>query len=123
MSLIRTLTPPSRIWDGRNLSTVSVALMQKVLHLAMPTTRPRHMITETDQLSDALTEAAKIWPELSGQRTLLLRKVLEVGIESIEAQATKRTKSRWAKVQKLAGSMDGVWPANWRDELDQDWPR
>ena len=81
------------------------------------------MITETDQLSDALSEAAKIWPELSGQRTLLLRKVLEVGIESIEAQATKRTKSRLAQVQKLAGSMDGVWPANWRDELDQDWPR
>ena len=89
----------------------------------MPTSRPRHMITETDQLSDALSEAAKIWPELSGQRTLLLRKVLEVGIESIEAQATKRTKSRLAKVQKLAGSMDGVWPANWRNELDQDWPR
>ena len=42
------------------------------------------MITETDQLSDALSQAAKLWPELSGQRTLLLRKVLEVGIETIE---------------------------------------
>jgi hypothetical protein len=81
------------------------------------------MITETDQLSYALSEAAKIWPELSGQRTLLLRKVLEVGIESIEAQATKRTKSRMLKVQKIAGSMDGVWPANWKHELDKDWPR
>ena len=88
----------------------------------MPTTRPRHMITETDQLSVALIEAAKIWPELADQRTLLLRKVLEVGIETIEGQAKRNAKARLAKVQKLAGSMDGVLPANWRKELAEDWP-
>lgn len=88
----------------------------------MPTTRPRHMITETDQLRVALVEAAKIWPEFADQRTLLLRKVLEVGIETIQEQAKQRTKGRLAKVQKLAGSMDGVWPANWRKELAEDWP-
>ena len=88
----------------------------------MPTTRPRHMITENDQLSAALIEAAKIWPELADQRTLLVRKVLEVGIETIEGQAKQNTKGRLAKVQKLAGSMDGVWPAGWRKELAEDWP-
>jgi hypothetical protein len=80
------------------------------------------MITENDQLSAALLEAAKIWPELADQRTLLLKKVLEVGIETIEAQAKDATKGRLAKVQKLAGSMDGVWPAGWRKELAEDWP-
>ena len=50
------------------------------------------MITETDQLSAALIEAAKIWPELADQRTLLLRKVLEVGIETIEGQAKQNAK-------------------------------
>ena len=80
------------------------------------------MITENDQLSAALLEAAKIWPELADQRTLLLKKVLEVGIETIEAQANDATKGRLAKVQKLAGSMDGVWPAGWRKELAEDWP-
>ena len=80
------------------------------------------MITETDQLSDALSQAAKLWPELSGQRTLLLRKVLEVGIETIEQEATQKTKSRIAGVDKLAGSMPGVWPANWKQELAEDWP-
>ena len=80
------------------------------------------MITENDQLSAALIEAAKIWPELGDQRTLLLRKVLEVGIETIEGQAKDATKGRLAKVQKLAGSMDGVWPAGWRKELAEDWP-
>lgn len=80
------------------------------------------MITETDQLDDALSAAAKIWPELAGQRTLLLKKVLEVGIEIVELQANEKTKGRLATVQKLAGSMDGVWPANWRKELAEDWP-
>jgi hypothetical protein len=52
----------------------------------------------------------------------LLRKVLEVGIETIEQEATQKTKSRIAGVEKLAGSMPGVWPANWKQELAEDWP-
>jgi hypothetical protein len=80
------------------------------------------MITETDQLSDAIAHAEKLWPELAGQRTLLLRKVLEVGIEAIEQEATHKTKTKIAGVEKLAGSMTGVWPANWKQELAADWP-
>lgn len=81
------------------------------------------MITETDQLSDALTQAAMLWPELAEQRSLLLRKVLEAGIEAIELEATKKAKSRIAAVQKLAGSMDGIWPKTWKQELAADWPK
>lgn len=81
------------------------------------------MITETDQLSDALNQAAKLWPELAEQRSLLLRKVLEAGIESIELEATKKTRGRLTGVQKLAGSMDGIWPKNWKEELAADWPK
>jgi hypothetical protein len=80
------------------------------------------MITETDEISGALSQAAKIWPELAGQRTLLLRKLLEVGIQTIEMDLEKNTAQRIAAVEKLAGSMDGVWPANWREELVKDWP-
>jgi hypothetical protein len=80
------------------------------------------MITETDEISGALSQAAKIWPELAGQRTLLLRKLLEVGIRTIEMDLEKNTAQRLAAVEKLAGSMDGVWPANWREELVEDWP-
>jgi hypothetical protein len=81
------------------------------------------MITETDQLIKALAQAEKVWPELAGQRTLLLRKLLEAGIETVERESTEKTKDRLNQVQKLAGSMDGTWPANWKQELDQDWPR
>ena len=81
------------------------------------------MITETDRLSAALTEAAKLWPELAGERALLLRKLLEVGIETVEAKALETRQSRIIAVEKLAGSMDGVWPRNWKQELEQDWPK
>ena len=81
------------------------------------------MITETDQLAEGLSRAEKIWPELAGQRTLLLRKLLEVGIETVERESAQKTKDRLNQIQKLAGSMDGTWPANWKEELDKDWPR
>jgi hypothetical protein len=81
------------------------------------------MITETDQLSQALSKAEKIWPELQGKRTDLLRKVLEVGIDAIEKQSSEATKQRIATVEKLSGAMDGIWPSNWKQELAEDWPR
>jgi hypothetical protein len=80
------------------------------------------MITETDELATALNRAAILWPELAGQRALLLRKILEVGIESIDKDTAKLTDARLANIQKLAGSMNDVWPSNWQEELAEDWP-
>ena len=81
------------------------------------------MITETDQLTKALAQAEKIWPELAGQRTLLLRKLLEVGITTIERESAEKSSQRLTQIQKLAGSMDGTWPVNWKQELGGDWPK
>jgi hypothetical protein len=80
------------------------------------------MITETDQLSAAMAEAANIWPELAGQSALLICKILEVGIQAIEERAAVKAESRLVGVEKLAGSMDGVWPESWRAKLAKDWP-
>jgi len=80
------------------------------------------MITETDQISQGLSKAAKQWPELAEQRTLLLRKIIEAGLQAIENEESERTQSRLAYVKKMAGSMDGIWPTNWREELAEDWP-
>ena len=88
----------------------------------MPTLRQRHMITETDQISQGLNQAAKHWPELAEQRTLLLRKIIEVGLKAIENEESQGVRNRLAAIQKISGSMDGVWPANWREELAEDWP-
>jgi hypothetical protein len=81
------------------------------------------MITETDQLTEALAQAERIWPELAGQKTLLLRKLLEVGITTIERESAERSSQRLTQIQKLAGSMDSTWPSNWKQELGGDWPK
>ena len=81
------------------------------------------MITETDQLTEALAQAERIWPELAGQKTLLLRKLLEVGITTIERESAERSSQRLTQIQQLAGSMDGTWPSNWKQELGGDWPK
>lgn len=88
----------------------------------MPTARPRHMITETDQISQGLSQAAKQWPELAEQRTLLLRKIIEAGLQAIDLEETSKAEIRLASLKQIAGTMDGVWPTNWREELAEDWP-
>lgn len=89
----------------------------------MPTTRPRHMITESDELGSALDIAAARWPELAGDRSKLLRKILEVGIDSLTTAAASSKRARLEHIDRIAGSMSGTWPANWKEELEADWPR
>jgi len=95
--------------------------LSKCYTFSMPTARPRHMITETDLISQGLAQAAKQWPELAEQRTLLLRKVIDLGLQTIELEAAKNSQARVAAVEKIAGCMDGLWPSNWREELADDW--
>lgn len=79
------------------------------------------MITESDELGSALDIAAGRWPELAGNRSKLLRKILEVGIDSLASSSEKAKKSRLGHINKIAGSMSGTWPANWKEELSADW--
>jgi hypothetical protein len=88
----------------------------------MPTNRPRHMITETDELGVALDQAAELWPELRGQRGQLLRKVLEVGSAEIKKTSNADHAKRVQQIKAVAGSLTGVWPVGWREELAGDWP-
>lgn len=80
------------------------------------------MITESDRISEALEAASTLWPDLGADRGLLLRRILETGAEAIEQQVMARNENRRLAVAKSAGSLDGVWPANWRDELRDEWP-
>ncbi len=88
----------------------------------MPTARPRHMITESDRLSSALNAARTLWPDAAEDRGLLLRKILEVGIETVEKEHEKKVVSRLNELNLIAGSLTGIWPSNWRDELRDEWP-
>jgi hypothetical protein len=80
------------------------------------------MITESDRITDALAVAETIWPELGRDRAALLRKILETGIDALEARVSERRAVRLAAVEESAGLLTDVWPANWREELSDEWP-
>lgn len=53
----------------------------------MPTVRPRHYITETDEITHALESARRAWPELSDKPTALLRQLILAGEQRLADQA------------------------------------
>ena len=88
----------------------------------MPTTRPRHMITETEHLKKTLDAAATLWPELSQERAELLRKVLETGESAIREQAKAKSKLRKQAIENLIQDSKNIWPSNWNEARKAEWP-
>lgn len=88
----------------------------------MPTSRPRYMITESDDLDLALQSAAKLWPELAEERNSLVRKIIDLGIEDVKRRTDESLSRKREAIFKVAGSLSGVWPENWRNDLRDEWP-
>jgi hypothetical protein len=80
------------------------------------------MITESDALAKAIDDAARLWPEVKDERAELLRRLIERGIEAVEAEQNERLEARRKAVKEAAGSLSGIWPENWREEMRADWP-
>jgi hypothetical protein len=80
------------------------------------------MITESDALARALDEAARIWPECADERAELLRRLIDRGIQAVDAEFAEFVAERQKKVMELAGSMSGLWSENWREEFRSEWP-
>lgn len=83
----------------------------------MPTRRPRHTITETDEIAAALRDAALAWPELRGDRTALLRRLLDAGRNAVHHDAASPSPIRAA-----AGAGSGAYPRDARAALLAEWP-
>lgn len=86
----------------------------------MPTTRPRHLVTETDRLARALDAAAVRWPDLSRPK-LLVRLVLEADASAGHARIDERHR-RLDVIHRHSGSATGVYGPDYLDELRNDWP-
>lgn len=86
----------------------------------MPTTRPRHFVTETDDLARALDEAAARWPDLS-RAQVLVRLALEGHRLALQAHDERRRR-RLGALRAHSGALAGVYGPNYLDELRADWP-
>ncbi len=88
----------------------------------MPTTRPRHTLTETDELAAALRVAGEHWPEQRDDRTALLRALVARGAESLEREERARGDEHARRVRAAAGAATGSFPAGAGAALRDEWP-
>jgi hypothetical protein len=88
------------------------------VNLSMPTTRLRHYVTETDELSAATDAAAARWPGLSRAQRLV-RLALTAADAEVPAAQELRDR-RLAAVAKYAGTFD--YPADYLKVLREDPP-
>lgn len=88
----------------------------------MPTSRPRHTITETDDVANALDDAARRWPaERSRRRQLLLRLVRE-GHLTIRADREDDKERRRAAIRRTSGTLTDAYDPEYLTRLRDDWP-
>lgn len=69
---------------------------------AVPTARPRHMITETDEIARAIDAAARRWPEAAGNRAELLRLIVLDSEAAREQERRERRAQRAEAIRRLA---------------------
>jgi hypothetical protein len=88
----------------------------------MPTTRPRHTLTETDELAAALDTAARRWPEDAQSRSRLLLRLVQAGQRAISEECDLGRARRRATIERTAGALTGVYPPDYLERLRGDWP-
>ena len=86
----------------------------------MPTQRSRYMITESDELSQTLDQAASIWPECKS-RTELLRLRIEEGSKALVLRVDNVKNQRLSALNSLQKLGNGMWPADFDEQRKSEW--
>lgn len=87
----------------------------------MPTTRPRHQVTETPAVAHALSIAARRWP--TEPRSKLLLRLVNAGVASLEREQDNTARGRQAAVDASSGKYGDAFSVDYLVRLRQDWPR
>lgn len=82
--------------------------------------RHRYRIIETDEVSRALDAAKHRWP--GEPRSRLIVRLVTANGESIGEANEAEAASLRAAVRANAGSLSGMYPAGYLDELRSEWP-
>lgn len=86
----------------------------------MPTSRPRHQITETPAVAHALDVAARQWPTES--RSKLLLRLVHAGGAALQQRRSETTRHRQDAVDSSSGKYADAFGGAYLAELRQDWP-
>lgn len=86
----------------------------------MPTTRPRHFVTETDDLAQALDAAESRWPGLSRPQ-ILVRLALE-GHRAAQLEHAENRRRRLAALHEHSGMLTGAYGQGYLKRLREEWP-
>ena len=91
-----------------------------MVHLVVPTIRPRYQITETPEVARALDRAAKRWP--GEPRSRLLVRLVEVGSGILERDDHTEDLTHRAAVLASAGRYAEAFSSDYLAELRAEWP-
>jgi len=86
----------------------------------VPTTRPRHQITETDDIAAAVEAGVQEWPDLS--RSDVIRELILKGAESLSVTAVERVLAAELALKQLE-DLDIEYPPDYLQELRRGWGR
>jgi hypothetical protein len=76
------------------------------------------MVTETDEVSAALADAAARWPQLRNRPGELLQRLIAEGHRALRESAEMRR----AAVEDTSGAFTGVYGHDYLERLREDWP-
>lgn len=105
---------------GRRLESQVSHRQRTEIHFPVPTTRPRHLVTESDDLATALDAAAERWPGTS-RAQLLVRLALDGHRAARDAQQERRDR-RLELIRQHSGALTGVYARDEVAQLHSDWP-